>query len=89
MSEHHQKLETQLAKALRDTASLLSKGEKEEVKEYIKNGEYSVALETLIDMLGETGKPLSSPVLNLLSDLADAMELGTDACRLLRALGKS
>ncbi len=87
MSEHHQKLETQLAKVLRETSSLLSKGEKEEVKGYMKNGEYSVALETLIDMLSETGKPLSASILNLLTDLAEAAELGADACRPLRKLG--
>ncbi len=84
----HQKTETQLARVLRETSSLLSKGEKEEVKEYIGNGEYNVALETLIDMLSETGKPLSSSVLTLLRDLVEGLELGTDACALLRKLGK-
>ena len=88
MSEHHQKLHTQLAKVLRDTSSLLSQGEKAEVKEYIQASDYDTALETLIDMLSETGKPLPASVMNLLTELADSLELGADACAPLRKLGK-
>lgn len=88
MNEQYQKFDSQMAKVLRETSSLLSLGEKEEVKEYMANKEYEAALETLIDMLSECGTPLAPSTLASLGNLAEAMELGPDVCMPLRKLKK-
>jgi hypothetical protein len=70
---------------LRDVGKEFSPAEISEVREYIDHAEYGLALETLLDICREEGKPLKPSAVDLIGHLAGLMQMNRD--ELFKRLG--
>lgn len=75
MEQDYQRVEELLSRLLALLAPTFSAEEILEVREFVEVGEYGLALETLVDIVIEESKRIPSEEVNLIYELADAMNL--------------
>ena len=75
MNHNYKNLENLLVRLLALLSEIFSNTEVQEVQEFIDVGEYGLALETLVDIVDEESKQITSEVLILVKELAEAMEM--------------
>ena len=75
MNHNYKNLENLLVRLLALLSEKFSNTEVQEVQEFIDVGEYGLALETLVDIVDEGSKQITSEVLILVKELAEAMEM--------------
>lgn len=71
----YQYTEALLLRLLSLLVGVFSNSEKGEVQNFIEAGEYGLALETLVDIVIEENKQISSEILMLVNELAGVMQL--------------
>lgn len=75
MQHDYQRIEKLFSQLLTLLAATFSDAEVSEVREFIDAGEYGLALETLVDIVLEEGKRISTEEAKLVYELVDAMNL--------------
>lgn len=84
MTYDFNKIEILLTRLLKSVADVFSDGELMEVSEFIENGEYGLALETLVYIFSEERKLVPKEVFDLVRESAAAMDM--DATSLVSKL---
>jgi hypothetical protein len=72
---NYQYIEELLLRLIGLLVSVLTDSEKKEIQDFIDVGEYGLALETLVDIVNEEDKQISSESLKLVYELAEVMQL--------------
>lgn len=75
MTYNYQYIEELLLRLLDLLTSVFTDSEKREVQDFMDAGEYGLALETLVDIVNEENKQISSESLKLVYELAEVMQL--------------
>lgn len=75
MTYNYQYIEELLLRLIGLLVSVFTDSEKKEIQEFIAAGEYGLALETLVDIVNEEDKQISSESLKLVYELAEVMQL--------------
>jgi len=74
-NNNYQYIEEILLRLLGLLLAVFTESEKSEVQEFIDVGEYGLALETLVDIVYEEDKQISSEALRLVQELAEVMQM--------------
>lgn len=75
MTHNYQYIEDLLLQLIGLLASVFTDSEKKEIQDFIDAGEYGLALETLVDIVSEEDKQISSKSFKLVYELAEVMQL--------------
>lgn len=79
MTYHYEHIEELLAQLLFLLTPVFVELEKKEVQDFIDAGEYGLALDTLVDIVKEEDKIISTQILNVVYELAAVMQLDKEA----------
>ena len=75
MTYNYQHIEDLLLQLLNLLRTVFVDSENSEVQEFIDAGEYGLALETLVDIVNEEDKKISSEAMNIVFEVAKIMQL--------------
>jgi hypothetical protein len=72
---HHAKMENELQNLLQKFGYLLNEGDLADAKDFIAEGEYGLALETIAEGLREQDGSINSGIAEYITPLVQAMEI--------------
>jgi hypothetical protein len=78
-------IEREINDLLECTAALLTASEREEIQEFLKAGEFGLALETFSDIVVEEKKQINVVILNKCKAIAQQMEMSPETCEKIQS----